>query len=126
MLNLRNMLFAAGGVICVVLAFLGVLIPVLPTTPLLLLAAFLFTRSSPRALHWLENNRLFGAYIRNYRSGRGMKLRDKVITLALLWLGIGLSIVFLLDRLWLELLVAAVAAGVTAHLVRIKTCRPGG
>lgn len=119
-----RILLITGGVACVLLALIGIFIPVLPTTPFLILAAFLFAHSSPRALHWLENNRLLGAYIRNYRAGRGMKLVDKIISLTLLWLGIGLSIWKLVDTLWLQLVLLSVAVGVTIHLLRVKTFRP--
>lgn len=98
--------------------------PILPTTPFLLLAAFFFTRSSPRALYWLEHNRLFGAYIHNYRSGRGMRLRDKVISIFCLWLAIGGSVIFAVESLWVRLSLLGIATGVTVHLMRINTYRP--
>ena len=119
-----RILLIVGGVVCVLLSLIGILIPVLPTTPFLLLAAFLFARSSPRALHWLESNRLLGAYIRNYRAGRGMKMVDKIISLTLLWLGIGLSIWKLVDTLWVQAGLLIIAVGVTVHLARVKTYRP--
>jgi uncharacterized protein len=112
------------GFLFVALAFLGILLPVLPTTPFLLLAAFFFARSSDRFLHWLLNNRLFGAYIRNYREGRGMTLRSKVFTISMLWLTIGLTVIFGIDQLWLRLLLIGIASGVTYHLLSINTYRP--
>jgi uncharacterized protein len=124
MQKVQKTLFITGGILCIILAFIGIVVPVLPTTPFLLLAAFLFTRSSPRALHWLENNRLFGAYIRNYRSGRGMKLSDKIISLTLLWIAIGISVVFAIDNHWIQILLLGIAIGVTFHLMRLKTYRP--
>lgn len=123
MVNFRKTLFIAGGGICILLAFIGIFVPVLPTTSFLLLAAYLFTRSSPRALHWLENNRLFGAYIRNYRSGRGMKLGDKIFSIAFLWLGIGLTVIFAVKSVWVQILLIGIAVAVTVHLVWIKTYR---
>lgn len=122
--KLRKPFFIVAGAICVGLAFLGILIPVLPTTPFLLLAAFLFAHSSQQALHWLENNRLFGAYIRNYRQGRGMKLLDKIISLAFLWIAIGVSVTFAVENTWIRILLLIIALGVTVHLVRLKTFRP--
>ncbi|HSV85243.1 MAG TPA: YbaN family protein [Levilinea sp.] len=112
------------GVLCVVLAFLGILLPVLPTTPFLLLAAFFFARSSDRFLHWLLHNRLFGPFIRNYREGHGMTLRHKVFTLSMLWLTIILTVIFAIDTWWLRLLLIGIAMGVTIHLTRINTYRP--
>jgi uncharacterized membrane protein YbaN (DUF454 family) len=122
--SLRKTLFIVGGVFCVVFAFIGIFFPILPTTPFLLLAAFLFARSSDRALHWLENNRMFGRYIRNYRAGRGMRLRDKILTLTLLWATIGITVVYAIENLWVQLLLLGIAIGVTTHLVRINTYQP--
>jgi uncharacterized protein len=109
------------GIICVVLAFLGIFLPVLPTTPFLLLAAFFFARSSDRFLHWLLTNRWFGPYIRNYREGKGMSARNKAFTLTMLWLSIGVTVIFAIDILWLRLLLIGIASGVTFHLARINT-----
>ena len=124
MREVRTAFFITIGTVCVVLGLIGIFIPVLPTTPFLLLAAYFFTRSSERALQWLLYNRWFGVYLRNYREGRGMALGGKVITLLSLWLTIGLSIIFVVDTVWLRILLIAVASGVTFHLVRIKTFHP--
>jgi uncharacterized protein len=122
--KIKKAVLISAGVLCVVLGFIGIFIPILPTTPFLLLAAFFFTRSSNRALHWLENNRWFGKYIRNYRAGLGMPAREKVVTLTLLWLTIGFSAIFLIENGWVRMVLFVVAVGVTAHLMRIKTYRP--
>jgi uncharacterized protein len=112
------------GIIFVLLAFIGILLPVLPTTPFLLLAAFFFARSSDRFLHWLLNNRWFGAYIRNYREGKGMTARSKAFTLSMLWLTIGATAIFGVNSTWLRLLLLGIASGVTFHLARIHTFNP--
>lgn len=112
------------GTLCVVLAVLGMFLPVLPTTPLLLLAAFFYAHSSEKFYHWLITNRWFGDYIRNYREGRGISLRQKVLTLSLLWLTIGITAVFLISQWWLRWVLVAIAAGVTIHLLKIRTYRP--
>ena len=123
MRELRKVVFIIIGLICVFLGLVGIFVPVLPTTPLLLLAAYFFARSSNRVLHWLLNNRWFGRYIRNYREGRGMAVRDKVITLLTLWVSIGLTILFIVENNWVRLLLFGVASGVTLHLLQIKTYR---
>jgi uncharacterized membrane protein YbaN (DUF454 family) len=108
------------GTISVALAILGMIFPVLPTTPFLLLAAVCYGRSSPRFYAWLLNNRLFGKYIRNYREGKGILLKQKVFTLLLLWLTIGSTIIFITEAWWLRLLLLGIAIGVTIHLVSIR------
>ena len=121
---MRKAIFILLGIIFVILAMVGLMVPVLPTTPFLLLAAFFFARSSDRALNWLLHNRWFGAYIRNYREGRGMALKDKVISLSLLWITIGLSAIYAVDQWWLRLVLVGIASGVTFHLTRLKNYLP--
>jgi len=97
------------------------LVPVLPTTPFLLLAVICYARSSERFYHWLLNNRWFGEYIKNYREGRGIALREKILTLIALWLTVGFTTLFVVSAWWDRLIFLGVAVGVTIHLVRIKT-----
>jgi uncharacterized protein len=117
-------LLIAAGLLFVGLGILGIFLPILPTTPFLLLAAYCFARSSDRFYHWLMTNRWFGAYIRNYREGRGMPLREKIISLTALWLTISATIIFSVSAWWLRLLLLAIALGVTTHLVRLPTYQP--
>jgi len=121
MTELKRTLLIIGGTLCVVAGTVGVFVPVLPTTPFLLLAAVCYGRSSPRFYRWLTTNRWFGAYIRNYREGRGVALWHKVVTLALLWLSIGYVIFYVVDPWWARLLLLGVALGVTVHLLCTKT-----
>ena len=116
----KRILFLVCGSLCVLLAILGMFLPVLPTTPFLLLASFCFARSSTRVNKWLLSNRWFGEYIRNYREGRGISLSHKVITISLLWLTIGYA-VWVVSFWWLKLILFLVAVGVTYHLTRINT-----
>ena len=116
-----RVLLIACGTLCVVLGVLGIFVPVLPTTPLLLLAAICYARSSERFYHWLLNNRWFGEYIKNYREGRGIPLRIKVLTLIALWLTIGFTTLHVVSVWWGQFILLVVAVGVTIHLVRIKT-----
>ena len=69
-------------------------------------------------------NRWCGEYIRNYREGRGLPLQQKILTLALLWITIGATTVFVVPLWWVRVLLLAIASGVTFHLLRIKTYKP--
>lgn len=111
------------GILAVGLALVGIFVPILPTTPFLLLAAFCFARSSDRFYQWLVTNRWFGDYIRNYRAGRGIPLREKIVSVSALWLTIGLSVTLSVASWWIRLLLLGIAVGVTAHLVRLPTRR---
>jgi hypothetical protein len=121
--KLRGQMLLIAGIICVVLGILGIFIPVLPTTPFLLLAAACFMRSSGRFHRWLLNNRILGSYIRNYTEGRGMPVRNKVFTIALLWLGIGVSAYLIRDKPVIVIILAITAAAVTWHIVHIRAKR---
>ncbi len=122
----RRILFLVGGWVCVLLATIGIFVPVLPTTPFLLLASFCFARSSARLQNWLLTNRWFGEYINNYRQGKGMSLRHKVMTLLLLWATIGYA-ALAFSAWWLRGILLCVALAVSYHLIRIRTLtqRPG-
>ena len=122
--KLTRILLIALGILCVILGLAGIFIPILPTTPFLLLAAGLFARSSQRFYDWLLNNRWFGTYIRNYREGKGVTRRHKAAALTLLWLTIGASVVFWVNALWLRLLLLAIALAVSVHLLKMKTYTP--
>ena len=98
----------------------GIFIPVLPTTPFLLLSAALYAKSSTRFYNWLINNRIFGQYIKNYREGKGIPLRLKIITITLLWITIGCSAIFAVYILWVRIMLVIIAAGVTVHVIRIR------
>ena len=118
---LRKWVLVTLGVIAVALGIIGVLVPLLPTTPFLLLAAACFVRSSERLYAWLIRHRWFGTYIRHYREHRAIPLRAKVVTLALLWGSIGYAILAIVTAWWARALLGAIAAGVTIHILRIKT-----
>ena len=87
--------FIILGIICVILAGLGVLLPGLPATPFLLLAAYSFARSSKKMHSWLINNKVFGPILSDFLDRRGIRLHIKIISLVLMW-GIMLFSVFYL------------------------------
>lgn len=116
-----RILLVISGSLSVALGVVGMFLPVLPTTPFLLLAAICYARSSERFYRWLLGNRWCGEYIRNYREGRGIPLKQKVLAILLLWLTIGTTACFAVSRWWVRLILLVIAAGVTIHLGRIKT-----
>jgi len=119
-ITIKRRLLIAAGTLSTALGFIGVFIPILPTTPFLLLAAACYMRSSERFYRWLINNRIFGSYIRNYIEGRGMPLKIKIFTILLLWLTIGVSIAFGVQNIVVRILLICIATGVTVHICLIK------
>ena len=100
---------------------IGVFVPLLPTTPFLLLAAACFVRSSGRLYAWLIHHKWFGDYIRHYREHRAITLRAKIGVLVLLWGVIGYTALGVMTAWWVRALLGIIAIGVTTHILRLKT-----
>ena len=111
------------GTCFVGLGILGIFLPLLPTTPFFLLAVACYARSSRRFYDWMLNNRVFGSYIRNYREGRGIPLKVKVVTIAVLWGTIIYSAFFVVDELYWRVILLVIAVGVTIHILKTRTLR---
>lgn len=110
----------ATGTFLIGVSIIGIFVPVLPTTPFLLLAAALYAKSSRRFYNWLINNRILGRYIKNYREGKGIPLKIKIIAISILWITIGYSAIFAMDILWVRILLILIAIGVTIHIASKK------
>ncbi|MBI5805749.1 GNAT family N-acetyltransferase [candidate division TA06 bacterium] len=120
----KKYLLIAAGLVSLGLGVIGIFLPLLPTTPFLLLSAFCFLRSSQRLHGWLVNHRVFGAFIHDYLKYRAVPLKTKILALVLLWGTISLSII-LLPNLTVRIFLAAVALGISLHILSLKTRRPG-
>ncbi len=118
----RQRLLMLCGLLCVMLGLLGAVLPLLPTTPFLLVAAACFERSSPRLQRWLFSNRLFGDALRRYRNGEGMPRRSKIVLLVMLWGAVGFSLWRLASEPLWWLLLLLICGAVTVHILRIP-CR---
>ena len=116
----KRKLLIGAGMLSTGLGIIGIFIPILPTTPFLLLAAACYMRSSERFYTWLISNRIFGAYVRNYIEGRGMPIRIKVLTILVLWLTIGLTVTFGVQNMVIRIVLICVALGVTTHIILIR------
>lgn len=116
-------LYIAAGTLSLILGVVGIFVPLLPTTPFLLLTAALYFKSSPRLYDWLLRNHYLGIYIRNFREYKAIPLRAKIVSVVLLWATIGYCVLAVVEALWLRLLLAAIAVGVTIHIWSYKTLR---
>lgn len=121
--TITNWFLIGLGSVSVMLGIIGIFVPILPTTPFLLLAAACYVRSSQRFYAWLLNHPWFGDYIRNYREGKGIPLFTKVIVITLLWLTIGFSVLMVVPVMLGKILLIGIAVGVTIHVVSIKTLK---
>jgi uncharacterized membrane protein YbaN (DUF454 family) len=120
----KKAVLVAAGSVCLALAVLGVFLPLLPTTPFLLLASACYVRSSERLHGWLMGNRVLGPYIRNFKERRGIPLRGRIITVVLLWLPLLYS-VYRLDLLWLEVLLVLMGLTWSVLILRMKAVGEG-
>jgi len=118
-----RILLVIAGTFFVGLGIVGIFVPVLPTTPFLLLAAVCYARGSQRFYGWLLNNKWFGSYIRNYLEKKGIPLKVKIITITLLWITIGASVAFAVETLALKLILVIIAIGVSIHILSVRTLK---
>lgn len=119
---MKRVLLLTGGWAMLALGGVGVLVPVLPTTPFVLLAAGCFSCASPRVYALLLRSRFFGPYIENYRTGGGVPWSAKIRGLVMLWPLLILSMVSIQKPVMTAVLLV-VGAAVTAHLLLLKTRR---
>ena len=112
------------GTLFVALGIAGIVLPLVPTTPFLLLAAACYARSSEKHYNWLMNHKWFGEYLRNYQAGRGIPLKVKLLAIGFLWLTIGSTAAFVIDIRWLQVLMICTAAAVSLHMLYLPTFRP--
>ena len=112
------------GSISLVLGVIGIFLPLLPTTPFLLLTAALYVRSSENLYQWLIHQKYLGTYIRNFREHRAIPLRVKVFSVTMVWLTIGFCIVAVVDEWWwAQVALFLLAAVVTWHILSYATLK---
>ncbi len=116
-----SLLLTGVGILAVGAGIVGIFVPLVPTTPFLLLAGWCFCRSSPRLHRWLLAHPWFGDYLKQYQEQRAIPRRAKILGLLMLWLSMGYLIGFVIQPLWLRGLLAGIALAVSVHLLRLKT-----
>lgn len=115
--RVKHVLLLTLGWLSVILGVVGIFLPIMPTTPFILLAAWCFAQSSPRFHQWLRNHKHLGLIVRSWEDGNGIprKVRNRVIFL--LWFSLCFSTLLL--RSWpIGLVFLAVGVGVTVYLLR--------
>ena len=120
-ISLMKYILAFIGTVSLVLGVIGIFLPVLPTTPFLLLSAALYLRSSRRLYNWLLSHRHLGPYIKNFYEKRAIPLRVKIVSVSLLWITLLYCAFFVASVLWMRILFIAIATGVTVHILGYKT-----
>ena len=118
----RKALFIVLGTIFVVIGVIGAFVPLLPTTPFLLLASACYARGSDRLHSWLMNHRFMGPYLRNIKEQRAMPMAAKVTTVTVLWISIAFSIIAI-ERLSVRAILVLTAICTTTYVLRMRTLR---
>ncbi|HEC37211.1 hypothetical protein LCGC14_1574120 [marine sediment metagenome] len=115
-----NSILFVVGLISLILGSIGIVLPVLPTTPFLLLSAACFAKSSKKFYNWLMNNRVLGTFIKNYKEGKGMPIKTKIFTLSTLWITILITIFFFVKILWVQIILWIIVIAVSTHIILIR------
>jgi len=123
--KLKTNILVILGSLFLIIGAIGIFIPLLPTTPFLLLAAYCYIRSSKKLYDWLMGNKVLGNYIHNYFEHKAISIRAKISTMVILWVGLSVSML-LLDNWWIRALLIAVGIGVSIHVLTIKTLKSTG
>jgi uncharacterized membrane protein YbaN (DUF454 family) len=119
--NTLRVLLIAAGTISLGLGILGIVVPILPTTPFLLLTAFCYARSSKRFYNLLLNNKYLGTYIRNYLLKKGVSVKVKLYATIFLWSTIIVSLVLISANMVVQIVLIVIAISVTVHILCLKT-----
>ncbi len=119
---IRPLLLAVGS-LSLGLGIIGIFLPLIPTTPLLLLAPACYARSSDRFYDWLINHRWLGRHIHHYRSGAGIPLKAKLLAIVLIRLSMGTTAILFVEWIWISTALVVIATGVTAYLLSTPTLR---
>lgn len=109
------------GFIALFFGVLGIFLPVLPTTPFLLLAAWLYFHSSSKLYTWLLQHKYLGTYIRHFREYRAIPLHAKVISMLLLWTTVLYSVSCIIPWMWVNIGLVVVAIGVSWYILSLRT-----
>ena len=119
--SIKKLLLVSLGTLSLIIGIIGILIPLLPTTPFLLLAAACYIKGSKKFYNWLIKNRWLGQYIKNYQDDRGIPFKVKIITVIVLWSTIITSSILFVSNLIIKIILFIIAISVTIHIIKIKT-----
>ena len=122
-LGIKKILYITAGSVSLGLGVLGIFVPLLPTTPFLLLTLFCYSKSSDYLYNRVLHNKYLGKYLQEYLENKGIRIHIKIYILTLLWVGIGSCILFVVNTIWLKLLLLGIAIGVSMHILSFKTLK---
>lgn len=117
----RRIIYIIQGSFFLILGAVGIFIPLLPTTPFWLLTCWFYLRSSEKLYNRAMSNRYFGSYIKNFLVDKAIPLRSKIISVSVMWLSAILTCIYLVEYLWVKILLILISTGVTWHIFSFPT-----
>lgn len=124
MKSIMKSILIGVGTLSIVFGVIGLFLPIIPTTPFLLLAGACYMRSSEKHHKRLLENKWLGPYLKDYYEDKGIPLYAKIISISFLWVSLSVSMVFFAKTLWVRIILIGIGAGVTIFLLRQKTKKP--
>ena len=121
--SLKKGIYLIVGSISLAAGLVGVFLPIIPTTPFILLSAWCFFRSSERLYQWVISNERFGPTIKNFHGGKGITKKMKTRAIVMMWLTISLSVYFYINNIYLIALLYIIAIGVSIYLYKLPTMK---
>jgi len=111
------------GSLSLFLGLLGIALPLLPTTPFLLLSATCYFHGSDKLYHWLMAHPTLGPYIHSFREEKAIPFRVKVVSVTMVWVTLLYCIFFVVNSLWIKLLLLFLAIAISWHILSYATRR---
>lgn len=109
------------GNISLALGILGIILPLLPTTPFLLLSLACFTKSSDRLYNFILSNKYLAPYVEGFIDGGGIPMKVKIRVISVKWLAIGFTVIFVIDKTALRLMLLTIATLVSIYIYTRET-----
>jgi len=118
--KIKKFLWMIFGYSALGLGTLGIFLPILPTTPFVLLAAFSFLKGSPKCYQWLINHKTFGPMVKSYIQDRAISRKTRKVALTTLWCSLILSSL-MINRWYLTALLVIIGSSVSLYIIQLKT-----
>ena len=118
-MSIKKLFLIIIGFTALLFGVLGIFLPILPTTPFILLSAGCFSASSPKFSSMLQRNKYFGSYIENYNNKTGVPRKVKICSIVYLWISLGISML-LINTIIMFIILTLVGAGVTVHIASLE------
>ena len=122
-MHIKRIAYIGLGWVSLVAGVIGIFLPLLPTTPFVLLSAWCFSRSSTRFHSWLTQHRFFGPIVRDWQSGNGIPKKTRNRAIVLMWLSMGISIM-MIARPWATFMLIIIGTMTSIMLLRLPIKKP--